>query len=445
MDIYTGLHEDGVGGDQESMHFNMKGRSEVILLPTSLTVIQKRDVFLFLNGFQVPIDAVSSEKHKELIYQRQFIPPHAVSEDFWIKSFPTTNQLQNLKDATGIECELLILEPSQLLFIDAGRLHIFRKMGYTKLPETDPFHEMRKKYLHEDHFSELNSNRWSVAIAWDFVYIGFTKKGILRLASQKWLNSIYAARSGYGSQGCIETPLMILLTKYGETSKETRKRSLMKRIDMLLNALEPLIYNIIKHQGDKLPFRENTGIGTVINTTLSNKYNVHREVLANSLINFRCDSGSMHLSNHFLTCRTCLTYGDYTVDICTSCYKNKSREELFANIKSMIHVREIPEPGKETVIRQNKTKPKFETTSAHQFWDKRHSTRLLLDLNPEHANMNRMGKDDSCAKLKVSCFEREPKSSHCHTSYELVHLWATESDIRRIYCLNQKNGKTIDI
>lgn len=440
MDIYTGLHEDGVGGDQESMHFNMKGRSEVILLPTSLTVIQKRDVFLFLNDFQVPPDVASMKKHEELIYERQFIPPHTVSQDFWIKSFPTKTQIQNLQEATGIKCELLILEPSQLLFIDAGRLHIFRKMGYTKLPETDPFHEMRKKYLHEDHFTELNSNRWSVAIAWDFVYIGIQKEGILRLATQKWLNSIYAARSGYGSQGCIETPLMILLTKYGETSKETRKSTLMKRIDMLLNALEPLIYNIIKHQGDKLPLRKNTGIGTVINTTLSNKYSVHREILASSLINFRCDSCSMHLSNHFLTCRTCLTYGDYTVDICTRCYKEKTMEDLFGKIKSKIHVREIPKTGKKTNVKQNKLRneyePKFEATSAHQFWDKRHSTKLLLDLNPDHANGG---------ELHVTCFEWQPESSHCHTSYELVHLWATESDIRRIYCLNQKNGKTIDI
>lgn len=455
------MHEDGEGGDTDSLHFNAEGFNEVIFFKSDLTPQQKIDVFNYLNGSNTK--ERRTRDYKDALAVRQFLPPHTVTEKYYKKSFPTKKQLQRLKDEKNIDCKCFILKPKQLLFINAGRLHIFRKMGYTELPNTDPFHEVRKEYIGVGASTGPPKRRWNVSYAWDFMYIGHQIERILPLAQLKWNNGVCAAQYNFGSLGCIETPLMILLTRYGMTLSKKRKNGFMKHIDMLLSTLEPLIATILKYHGDLLPSTRTGGIGTVVNTTQDPRFKGHKETLKMNVINFRCDSCKYHLSNHFLTCRTCLGLGDYDVNICTSCYAVKTNATIFKDINSKIHkypLAEGPKERSECQVAQKRSKTLKSTTQSscdvcdvttHRtqelFEDTKVLTKLLSKFHDEefytqYVHPNRLQNHDSCGLCKVKCLKCKPEACLCHNSYELAHLWGNEEDMRNIFRFNREQSKS---
>lgn len=449
LDQYTITHQDGLGGDIESGHVNVTGRNEVILFPTWLGEKDKTKVFFHLNN--VPKTAKEKKELLKAAYDRQFLGPHVVTSNYQ-KSFPTKQQLTCLKEETGITCEILVLEPGQLLFIDAGRLHIFRKMSYNKLPPTDPFFEKRTTYMHEITPASNALNRWNVSIAWDFLYTGYKKESIRSLAERKWFNSVGAAHNNILSQGCIEVPLMILLTKYGKVPKELRTEGLLKQINVLLSALTPVIYGIIKYHGDKLPITKTTGNGTVLMTTKEPAFRSFQAEV--EFVNFRCDGCGFHLSNHFLTCKSCKLYGDYNINICTTCCLLKE-EELKALFSSKIHVTSQKKNydssemkcrclcGTDDVTQskdiplQRFHKPHYSTAMLEHYYTEDDYKEVL-----HPARLKRH--DRGCETCNVSCFTCGPDPCTCHCNYELVHVWATESEIRRLFDFNESNCKIRD-
>ena len=453
------MHEDGEGGDTDSLHYNAEGFNEVIFFKSDLTPQQKEDVFHYLNGSNTK--EKRTRDYKDALAVRQYLPPHTVTKKYYTKSFPTKKQLQKLKDDKNIDCKCFILKPKQLLFINAGRLHIFRKMGYTELPDTDPFHELRKDYIGVGASTETK-RRWNVSYAWDFMYIGHQMKRILPLAELKWYNGVCAAQYNFGSLGCIETPLMILLTRYGTTGSKKRNIGFMKDIDMLLSTLEPLIATILKYHGDLLPLTRTTGIGTVVNTTRDPRFKGHKETLKMDVINFRCDSCKYHLSNHFLTCRTCLGLEDYAVNICTSCYVVKGKAAIFKDVNSKIHKYPLAggpkEPSECEAAQKRKKTLKLTTQSSceacditnHGITELFEDTKVLTELlsnfhNKEFftlVNPNRLQNHDSCDLCKVKCLRCMPETCLCHNSYELAHLWANEQDMRSIFHYNREQSKS---
>ena len=451
------MHEDGEGGDTDSLHFNAEGFNEVIFFQSNLTPEQKTDVFHCLNGPNTKHKRTREFKHALTV--RQFLPPHTVTENYYRKSFPTKKQLQKLKEEKSIDYKCFILKPKQLLFINAGRLHIFRKMGYTDLPDTDPFYELRKDYIGVG--ASIENQRWNISFAWDFMYIGHQMERILPLAQLKWYNGVCAAQYNFGSLGCIETPIMILLTRYGKASKKNRKKGFMKQIDLLLSALEPLIATIIKYHGDLLPLTTTTGIGTVVNTTRDPRFKGHKERLNMDVINFRCDSCKYHLSNHFLTCRTCLGLEDYAVNICTSCYVVKGKAAIFKDVNSKIHkylLADGPTEPSECVATQNCNKSLKLTGQSscdvcddenhgikELFEDTKVLTKLLSnfhdkDFFAQFVYPNRSQNHDSCKLCKAKCLRCNPETCLCHNSYELAHLWATEKELRNIFHFNRNQS-----
>jgi hypothetical protein len=407
----------------------MAGRNEVILFPTNLTVKQKTDVFLYLNKVSRPGGAREQKKYDDVVGLRQFKTPHDVSDTNYLKSFPTKEQLQMLKDDKNIECECLVLEPGELLFIDAGRIHIFRKMGYIPLPSTDPFFERREKYIAEMPSTELASYRWNISIAWDFLYIGHKRDSIRVLAETKWANSVCAAVNRIPSQGCIEHPLMLLLMKYGKIGKEKRNSGPLKQIDILLSALDPVIYGIIKYHGDKLPITTSTGEGIVITKSDSPKFKLHREIVNSALIDFRCDSCNFQLSNHFLTCRSCLLFHDYTVNVCTSCYLQEKESKLMKQIGSKIHVRSEKESSQDWSICACNASATLHTNDAplERFHSAKYPfdkdmTNIFYDENDykKYYMKNRPKNHDSCERCKVKCFTCHPDNCSCHCCYDLL-------------------------
>ena len=70
------------------------------------------------------------------------------------------------------------LEPGDLVHINKGRLHAFRKMSTTKLPEWDCHVQRRQTIIQSKDIA--GEEKLCVSVAWDWMYRGVTSEGINR-------------------------------------------------------------------------------------------------------------------------------------------------------------------------------------------------------------------------------------------------------------------------
>jgi hypothetical protein len=83
-----------------------------------------------------------------------------------------------------------VLKPGQLLHINKGRLHAFRKMSRSPLEANDCHSTIRKNVIFE---CGINQNIVCRSVAWDWMYLGNTREGIQEEVSQM-LDSIKLAK-----------------------------------------------------------------------------------------------------------------------------------------------------------------------------------------------------------------------------------------------------------
>ena len=71
---------------------------------------------------------------------------------------------------------MFTLEPGDLVHINKGRLHAFRKMSTSKLPELDCHADQRRKLIESKGIA--GEEKLCVSVAWDWMYRGVTSAGI---------------------------------------------------------------------------------------------------------------------------------------------------------------------------------------------------------------------------------------------------------------------------
>jgi hypothetical protein len=74
---------------------------------------------------------------------------------------------------------VFILKPGQLVHINKGRLHAFRKLSSSPLHEEDCHYSLRQAILPSLHGKDLTC----VSVAWDWMFKGVTDEGINREVS----------------------------------------------------------------------------------------------------------------------------------------------------------------------------------------------------------------------------------------------------------------------
>jgi hypothetical protein len=102
---------------------------------------------------------------------------------------------------------VFILEPGQMVHINKGRLHAFRKMSTQELEVTDCHATLRAELLGK---VPLRKEQVCFSIAWDWMYRGVTERGIAReVAAVMTCASLNRLRS-IKSLGAVETVLLHL-------------------------------------------------------------------------------------------------------------------------------------------------------------------------------------------------------------------------------------------
>jgi hypothetical protein len=73
---------------------------------------------------------------------------------------------------------VFILKPGQFVHINKGRLHAFRKLSPTLLPEHDCHAKLREKVLSQFSEKQLSDLSICISIAWDWTFRGITAEAI---------------------------------------------------------------------------------------------------------------------------------------------------------------------------------------------------------------------------------------------------------------------------
>jgi len=107
---------------------------------------------------------------------------NGVSFDYpwdWVCYIPHTDNLTVIYFFTYRYCpSIFTLEPGDLVHINKGRLHAFRKMSTSKLPGSDCHAERRRKIIESKGIA--GEEIQCVSVAWDWMYRGVTPAGINR-------------------------------------------------------------------------------------------------------------------------------------------------------------------------------------------------------------------------------------------------------------------------
>ena len=100
---------------------------------------------------------------------------------------------------------MCILEPGDLIHINKGRLHAFRKMSTNQLPSTDCHAELRSDLIVRN---GLSGEHTCVSVAWDWMYRGVTAGGINREVCTTLEATILNQKNGVVSLAIPELSLL---------------------------------------------------------------------------------------------------------------------------------------------------------------------------------------------------------------------------------------------
>jgi len=98
-----------------------------------------------------------------------------------------------------------ILKPGELIHINKGRLHAFRKLSSAKLPDWDCHAEQRKQLIEEEALD--GKEQMCISIAWDWMNRGVTPAGISREVCSVLEATILNKRNGVTSLAIPEMSL----------------------------------------------------------------------------------------------------------------------------------------------------------------------------------------------------------------------------------------------
>ncbi|KAL7537548.1 hypothetical protein ACHAXR_007900, partial [Thalassiosira sp. AJA248-18] len=173
---FTHFHQDG-HGTVDSGHLCLSGYNEVVML-RRLTERHKCHALQLLTE--------TSDSHSTLygLPHRDDLVCASIGFSLLLLGMKfSSRNMYNLGNSTWLAnyCpSVFILKPGQVVHINKGRLHAFRKLAPLALTETDCHSDLRNEVLEQ---KELPAEDICFSVAWDWMFKGVTADGINREVS----------------------------------------------------------------------------------------------------------------------------------------------------------------------------------------------------------------------------------------------------------------------
>eukprot|EP00557_Chaetoceros_sp_GSL56_P005613 CAMPEP_0176496820 /NCGR_PEP_ID=MMETSP0200_2-20121128/11393_1 /TAXON_ID=947934 /ORGANISM="Chaetoceros sp., Strain GSL56" /LENGTH=931 /DNA_ID=CAMNT_0017894789 /DNA_START=80 /DNA_END=2875 /DNA_ORIENTATION=+ len=316
---FTHFHQDG-HGTVDSGHLCLRGYNEVVMLRRmSERHMENALHFLKCNDRRMT---------PGLLYDALYgLPHHNGEKPLW----PDNTAIENCKKFNYYPC-VFVLKPGQLLHINKGRLHAFRKMSTQQLEANDCHSSLRKKCIVENN---ITADCICMSIAWDWMYRGVTETGINDEVYHS-LDSASLARN-HGKQSLAIPQLSLIQTATFFFAKFKTLAYLQKSIQYetleailtVLKGVYPGLKRIVSDQIEMIdakieeenpekPYRRvivknepdsDNGFSTV-------------DPFGNDFFCFLCHQ---ELGNAYMHCNGCEELLQKDFNICLACHSNEDR------------------------------------------------------------------------------------------------------------------------
>jgi hypothetical protein len=211
----------------------------------------------------------------------------------------------------------LILQPGQLLHINKGRFHAFRKLSDSKLPESDYHHNLRNTLL-----SSIGTPKPSficISLAWDWQFCGITR-GYIQQYSK--FNSETALRYQERNESIIGLHEIFVQHCAG---KLDAKSTLTSKEIKILACIMPTLKEILELDRDLYDIAKNSS--PTSKNVPCDIQDTHSTCLGDSV---RCIGCNFELYNHQVRRRVQRNYGtDQTyVNVDTYCVRGFTQNKI---------------------------------------------------------------------------------------------------------------------
>jgi hypothetical protein len=305
---FTHFHQDG-HGTVDSGHYCIQGYNEVVMLRRLPEAHQK-------NALNILSDNnVDNQNEYDALYGL----PHGDGMGHK-PSWPSTSSIARLKEMNYYP-SVFILKPGQLVHINKGRLHAFRKMTMDALPDSDCHAVQRLEVINDLKKNNTTSLPCCVSIAWDWMFQGYTEMGMQAEINTILDNANLCRRKKVMSLAIPETSLLFLaqdaLAKVN--LKLTLQHGLYQDPLVVLRGILPGLDRVVTQHVKDIEGCPN---------------NVERSEIPDAMQNldlyvlnpfgkedFFCKFCFQEISNVYLHCLGCEKKLNKDFNICSTCYK----------------------------------------------------------------------------------------------------------------------------
>lgn len=137
-----------------------------------------------------------------------------------------------------------ILKPGDLIHINKGRLHAFRKMSTSKLREEDCHAQQRLRLIAEEN---IDGEEMCISVAWDWMYRGVSAAGINREMLTILEASILNRKNGVTSLAVPELSLL-QMAKTAASNPPNPRLSFVSRLSLPETAKQQRLYDASKRE-----------------------------------------------------------------------------------------------------------------------------------------------------------------------------------------------------
>ncbi|KAL9189365.1 hypothetical protein ACHAXT_009040 [Thalassiosira profunda] len=290
---FTHFHQDG-HGTVDSGHLCLSGYNEVVML-RRLTERHKCHALNLLTGTSEPHSTLYGLPHRDGLGTQPGWPSKAAIEKCKsMQYYPS----------------VFVLKPGQLVHINKGRLHAFRKLAPVPLRPTDCHAHLRQEVLAELQNKGVKTEVICFSVAWDWMFKGVTSEGINREVSGilecARLNRIHDLQS----LAIPETSLVFLakenIAKHQQASNADESRALFSigksRHQTPTEASEPDAKTVLRGILPSLQYGDCGFVCKLCKEELSNVY-------------MHCDGCEKLLNKDFNICSSCHREERYKVKV----------------------------------------------------------------------------------------------------------------------------------
>jgi hypothetical protein len=244
-----------------------------------------------------------------------------------------------------------IVKPGQLIHLNKGRLHAFRKMSTAKLPEQDCHFELREQVKAEKNFK---GEELCISVAWDWMFRGVTAEGIHREVCSVLEATILNRKHGKLSLAIPELSLLQMSRVFppndnvkipaevdtlmdfedddddDDKSEEKPKPYRTSRIDVCRGILPGLRHVVGQHLSvlESATDATSKSLEKGVRVTIAERPNTHEnpqlfpvDPYGNN--DFMCKLCSKELSNTYFHCDGCERLLSKDFNICQECHAEK--------------------------------------------------------------------------------------------------------------------------